>query len=346
MKDRVLHVFKQTYTKPQHLYLGAVKDIRGRTEYFQTRGIAYDELLTSSKRVYHDVLSQMPVEDLQRYTAVVFEMTFSPAAIPFVRTYAPQATIITRSHNAELLHRLDWARAQGFSRGSISILKVALKNFVRDYLSGKRSDFLLSIDKWEVDHYWSHLIDKSKLKYVPSFLPGFYEATLPRENAKKLQCVNLTSTDPNPLIIDATKKFASVVQNLGARCREWSFCITGDETRFPIQTPDRIRWTGFLDSPYQVLVESQAMALLSDYGYGFRTKILEAILAKTFILMSEGLYRRMPDEVRPYCIPIDVRSSISFQEALEQCKKPYPEGNPNAEFRQQAFAVLDELFLK
>jgi len=344
MKPNVLHVFKETYTLPEYLYLGATKDIRGRTEYFQARGIDFKELLAYKDR-YYEAISSLSRETLQQYSAVIFEATFSPSAIQLVKTISPATTVIVRSHNAELLHRWDYVRSQGLSLSAFKSLRQLFKNAACDYLSGKHADFISSISRWENDHYWSRAVNNSKLKHVPFFLPESYSAMMPKSDQKRLQCVNFTSASPNPLIADATRNFINAVKNLKGQCSDWTFYITGDETKYGINTPDEIKWLGFLKDPYQILAESRAMALLSDYGYGFKTKILEAIVAKAYILLTKGLYQRMPDEVRPYCIPIDIHSPDSFKNALEQSAKPYPDGDPNAEFRRQAFAVLDEMLL-
>jgi hypothetical protein len=253
-------------------------------------------------------------------------MTFSPGAIRFVRQQAPHTTITVRSHNAELLHRLDWARAQGYSLGAIRSLIHALKNTLTDYLSGSSADFLLSISQWETENYWCRLVGTQKLKYVPFFLPESYTYELRSRYHKKQQCVSFASSKTNPLIVDATKNFIRAVRNLNGLCSEWTFCVTGDIPKLRMESSDRIRWTGLLENPYQVLAESKAMALLSNYGFGFKTKILEAILAETYVLMPTGLYSRMPRELHPYCIPVDIRSGSSFKNALEESTKPFPKG--------------------
>lgn len=346
MKPRVLHVFMEMYTLPEHLFLGATKDIRGRTEYFKVRNISYDEFLVDRKDNYRRHIADRLKHKLYEYSAVILETTFSPDAVSFIRHHAPNTKVVVRSHNAELLHRWDWIRATKPWRYSARLLARPMRNFLFDYSCGKRADYVLSIDRWETNHYWMRFTDESKLKHVPFFLPEPYLLEVPANASKELKCINFTSSIPNPLIIDATRNFIGAVRNLNDRCKEWSFCITGDQGKLSADSCRRIQWTGYLESPYKVLAESQAMALLSDYGYGFKTKILEAITAKAYILMTRGLYRRMPDEVRPYCIPVDIRSIGSFENALEQCRKSYPDGDPNRKFRDQAFAALDEVLLK
>jgi glycosyltransferase involved in cell wall biosynthesis len=95
-----------------------------------------------------------------------------------------------------------------------------------------------------------------------------------------------------------------------------------------------------------LLKEARAMVLLSDYGYGFKTKLLEAIAAKVYIIMTEGLYNRLSLEIKPFCIPVDIGSTTSFINALEKCKQPYPTGNPNAIRRKIAYETLDQLILE
>ncbi len=342
MANRVLHVFPDSAVELRHAHLGSTKDIRGRTEYFESRALPYDELVTP--RSYRGTLAMIQKVDLNAYAAVLFENTLSPTAIRFVRNRAPQIRIMARSINAELPHRLDQMRAMGISRRSVRNLTYALTRFYFDYMCARSSDFLLSITDWETEHYWSRFADKRKLKTVPFFLPRLYEDTLPKSANKRLECVCLMSTVPNPFVIDAAKKFASVVRGLGERCGDWSFSITGDAHGVPVQLPARVTFTGFLDSPYDVLARSRAMALLSNYGYGFKTKILEAALCETVTFVPKRLHGRLPREVKPMVMVVDPLSPQSFQRALERSLNPFPGGDPNEALRVRAFAALDDVF--
>ncbi len=340
---KILHVIPDSIYDPKQLYLGSTKDIRGRTEYFMERGISCDELPAKSKQGYTEELSRLSEKDLRQYNAIVLEMTFSPTAIKYIKKKSPHSLVLVRSHNAELLHRWDWTRAQGLTGKGLRSLRHTFINAKYDYLSGKFADFVISISHWENEHYWKHIVDKSKLKYVPFFLPESYNALMPKGIQKKMQCVNFTASAPNPLIAHATTNFIKAVENLEAEYNDWKFYITGNQSTYKIRTPERIKWTGFLEYPYRTLSESKAMVLLSDYGYGFKTKILEAVLSGTYIIMTKRLHDRMPEELHHYCIPVDTNSKASFREALEQCSRPFPEGNPNIELRKQAFSALDEI---
>lgn len=86
------------------------------------------------------------------------------------------------------------------------------------------------------------------------------------------------------------------------------------------------------------------MAILSDYGFGFKTKILDAILHSCYVLLTPGLYNRLPDVIKQFCLVVDPKDSNAFRRALESCLNPFPEVDANALLRSQAFAALDKAF--
>lgn len=105
----------------------------------------------------------------------------------------------------------------------------------------------------------------------------------------------------------------------------------------------RIQQTGFLDSPLGILNQSRALAILSRYGYGFKTKILDAIQNQCYVLMPPELYARQPKALQPYCIRVDLDNPHSFPAALELCLRPFPTGAPNQELKQTAYHALDQV---
>jgi hypothetical protein len=343
MNPKVLHVFKASYKKPQHKYLGSVKDIRSRHEYFESRGIECHECLMPAKDTYQESLEQLAEETWNQYTAIVFEMTFSPLGLQVARRKAPHAKILVRSHNAEFLHRFDWARAEGFPFGGSQHMVNAFKNCWKDYLSGRHADYVLSITPWEADHYWRRLTPGFKVKSVPFFLPDVYSNLLKGECPKKNICIHFGASQTNPLIIDATRRFIRSVEGLGSKALAWEFISTGDNPGLDLNPSGRIRWMGLLEDPYLPLREAKAMAHLSDLGYGFKTKLLEAIVAKVFVILPMALFKRMPEALQPYCVPINMQLKHSFEAALEKCNCKFPDGNPNQILRSEAFHALDEI---
>lgn len=350
---RVLHIVPDSVADPKHFYLGSTKDIRGRTEYFESREILFDEMLAKDRS---DTLlvDQLKGLNLDRYTSVLFEYPIYPASLRLLSEGFPHLRLLTRSHNAEFYHRLHTmlAHIQNMKHFHHSdpgiIVRTAFRSLFRlrqDYLCARRSDYLLCITQWEQENYWRYLAKNSKVACVPYYLPEMYAHLPCREAEKKCQCVCLMSTGLNCFLINAANNFIRLVEALKQTCAEWSFWLTGDFTtnRSLLRHPERISFTGLLDNPFTMLAESRAVALLSDYGFGFKTKLLDAIFHKCYVFVTQGLYRRLPVEIKPYCIVVGLNSVESFKNALEESMRPYPEGNPNDEFRTQAFAALDAL---
>ena len=103
---------------------------------------------------------------------------------------------------------------------------------------------------------------------------------------------------------------------------------------------------GVLDSPFEVIHRARAVAILSDYGRGFKTKIIEAIHARAYVLVTPSLLKRLPREVLPYCISVRKNSEEDFQRALDRCMEPYPGGDPNSAFRARAFEAMSGIFAR
>jgi len=336
---RVLHVMQDTVMDPSQRHLGSTKGIRCRTDHFEARGIPFDELVTGTSS--GEVLEAVRGATLHRYTAVVFEHTHSPAALKWVRRTVPELRIISSTHNAEFFHRLDILRAEGLTLQAPRQLNQLIKKTLRDVRCGRLADFVLTVNEWEVEHYWARFVPRSRVRYMPWHLPEAYQRELPSDVPKLEQCVCLLSTIPNAIIADAALRFCDAVRGLGGDCGDWEFLMTGDPTRYTVRTPARVRLTGLLDSPYPLLAQARAMALLSDYGYGFKTKILEAILTRTYVIMTETMFQRLPVLLQPYCIPVVRGSARSFAAALIAARRPFPDNSVNAVLRDRAFEVLD-----
>lgn len=343
MSLRILHIYKKGYTKVQQHYLGSVKDIRSRTEYFLERGIEYKELFVSGKFHKHEDLECIFSIPLSNFDAVILEMTFSPSILILIRRIVPNMILMVRSHNAELLHRIHWAKARGLSASAARFIFQALKNFALDLACSRLADFILPISQWEANIYWKRFAPLKKIKYVPFYLPHSYLNNL-KPNQKKIKlCVNFGSSLNNPIIADATNNFISAVSSLDSDFNDWEFISTGAKPSQMLFDSTRIRWRGVISNPYTVLRPARVIAILSDYGMGFKTKILEAISARCFVIMPYALYSRQPMEVRPYCIPINLRSKGSFKKALAMCCDDFPSGDPNLLLRKKAFSALDDL---
>ena len=150
--------------------------------------------------------------------------------------------------------------------------------------------------------------------------------------------------------LDAAQGFSRCVRSLGST--SWRFALTGSTrvadrwkavTETHVRVDERIERLGYLEDPFELLGRARAVALLSDLGFGFKTKILDAIESGCWVLTTRRLRRRLPEEVRPWCLEVDPDCGHSFRAALDRALQPVPGGQPNAELRKRAFQVLDDV---
>lgn len=358
---RVLHVVQDSFGDPRYRFLGSVKDTLGRVEYFESRGFPVDSIV-AEERSDEKLAERLARLDLRAYRIAVFELPLYPKSLRLLRREAPSVQRWTRPINAEFLHQVHLFRAhlahpyardkrlEPFRDVVRSILRLRL-----DHACARQSDVLLSISDWETRHYWRRVAGQQRTRTLPYFLPSSYVADLPGNMEKRPLCVCVLSTAESirPFTLDAAQRFAALVRKHQQSESEWKFAMTGStrvHTTGRNQTQSRllfeadIEQLGFVQDPIRVLAEARSMALLSDLGYGFKTKILDAIAARCWVLVMPGLYGRLPQEVRPYCIVVEDSKDVgSFRRALRRSMEPFPEGDPNTELRERAFKVLDEL---
>jgi len=345
---KVLHIFNEKVLHPQHKFLGSTKDIRCRTEYFCTRQMPFDEGIIEKRSddILLKKLSGMPLEE---YSTIFLEYPVYPRALAYIKKQHPKIKTIVRAHNAEFVHNLDYIKA-AMKMGKIDrtgrFIKTAFLRLYQEKVSGNLADAICSISPWEANHYWPYLAQKDKIHYLPYFLPNSYLEGLSRAEKKKNQCICMLSTIFYDAFVvrDAAKNFFREVAKLNNELQDWTFWISGMRNEGAFQLPSRVQDAGFLASPLPLLAESRAMALLSNYGFGFKTKILEAILMGCYILIPKKLYGRLPEEIKPYCFIVDAPpTGMTFGQALSACERPFPENNVNEELRQKAYRVLDDL---
>ena len=347
-------MLQETALDPRQRFLGTTKDYTGRTEYFESRGIGFDAIAnrkahTRPAKADRRLLETLHGLDLRGYDAAILEHTLFPRSLRYLQERGVPR-LLTRAVNAEFYQRLHYAagtlRNLGHAGEAFRELRNAFRYLALDRACVRRST-VISINDWDTRNYWNHLARGARAVTVPYFLPLRYEEKIPAPVGKRDACVCLMSTTVGtaPFLISAARAFTTLVEGLGRRHAGWEFLMTGEPLPGEAGPGDRIRPTGFLDSPFDALVEARAVALLSSYGFGFKTKILDAICCGCWVLLPRALHARLPDEVKRCCLVVDPRSPDSFADALDRSREPPPTAGVNACLREAAFASLDRVLL-
>lgn len=345
-----LHLTRAQFTIPELRYHGSNKDQASRQQYLRDRGFHIRTEPVKDWK-FRALMERLDAERHDDPQVILVEAMHHHPLLRYLRDRFPQARLLVRSHNAEVLHRIDTHTATLLmEKGSrlawlnpveaLPRARNVLAHWRYDAGAIELADHILSITAWETDRYWPRLGPRHKVATVPYFLPRDLAPERPAGGARPRCCVCLTSASPGPVIYDALRNFARLVDGLDDPAG-WDFAVTGELDGRYAAASTRCRFTGRVDDPIGLMRGAAAMALLSPYGYGFKTKILDAVSAGCYTLLPQSLLDRHPAAVHPYCLAVDLASPASFRAALEASLEPFPEGDPNEELRRQAYAALD-----
>lgn len=347
-----LHLVRQQFVDPALRFHGSNKDQAARQQYLRDRGF---RVVTEPVRdwKYGDLIKRLDADRHEAPQVIILESMLHHPLMRHLRERFPKARLLVRSHNAEVLHRLHthtasllmetgsrWAWLN--PREAVGRGKNVFDHWRYDAGAIRLADHVLSISEWETKRYWPHLGPRGKVSTVPYFLPRdlVYAGEIPAR--KPHRCVCLTSANPGPVIYDALRNFVRLVDGLDDS-GDWDFPVTGGLDDRHAARSSRCRYLGRVENPIELMGRATSMALLSHYGYGFKTKILDAISARAYTLMPQALLDRHPPEIRPFCLAVDPSSPASFKSALDRSLEPFPAGDPNEALRRRAYAAMDSI---
>lgn len=336
----VLHIVPKSYKIKDLQYHGSTKDILNRSEYFEENHINVTRLHVRKRDV--EILKRIKRKGLSKFNIILFDI---PGCFPITLKYlfyeSNHSKVIFRSHNAEFLHRYDYAKVETTLTEKINTYKRAFGSLIRDFKIALFSDEIITIADSDI-YYWNSLrffVRRKKVLCVPYFLPKSLSDASPISLVKKNICVAMGSAAPGPLIKDAIINYSNIVEKLNGECPEWEFYTTG-EIDSSIQLNQRIHNYGLLENPMIALQNARIMIILSDLGRGFKTKIIDAIAYNCYVALSPKLYDRMPKDLKPYCFCVRHKSVTDFMAALNKSLDPFPQAKINTIIKERAFQAM------
>lgn len=269
---------------------------------------------------------------------LVLHYSWWPQLLLQVKQQYPSLNIIVRLHNAEAWHH--WARYRPSTswQGLPKLIYGCLRLAYRDWQTCRAADYLLGISAWDNQHYWRRLNRWGRLKHqtrllsTPYFCPwpklpteSLTVAAPPAWSARSAQIVSMPGGG-DAISQDQRNRFAKLAEALikhNDTAENHIRCVaTGGiidpATRASSTTPNTTKPSpvvtlGAIKSPFELLQNSKAVAILSPRGYGFKTTILDAITAGCHVLLHPVLMDRIPQEIAKHCIALDTQQPISSQ---------------------------------
>lgn len=344
---RVLHIVPFIYYEKGYEFLGSTKDIDGRRQYLWQCGAPFDTF--SHLKNQFRLADELSFFDLPSYTHIIVDLSVRVEDLAYLRKRWPAAKLVVRSHNPEVTHRLDHIRAAQRFALPFAERKPVLANlavfFRRERGVAKFADAVLHIETRNTAWYWRALGFRGEVLTTPYFTSDCYLKAIPKGRLRKKQIVCVSSSHPGLLTADMLANFHRAAYRLEGRRPDWAFFATGDPpaTIGRQDISPRVRHLGFVADILSLLTDSFAVAVTSDLGRGFKTKILEAIMCGAWVIVPPGLMRRMPEVLKSYCAVIDPkRPGDSLDRAIEELSgREWPKGDPNTALREEAYQALD-----
>ena len=291
------------------------------------------------------LLQYLKNTDVEKFTHVLFHYTDFLKSSKYIKVTYPQIKLLMRSHNAELPHWIDHAVAN-VKHGKIAGLRyilIAIAKGYREFQSARLSDYILSVTPWETEVYWKKLGGKSKKVYVPYFAPDMTDNI--SKNSRANVCLCIMSPNPSAFTLDALKNLNNEVKKLTEIRNVWKFYYTGNADENLSKQITHVEKLGFVEDLACYLLKSKFICLLTPFGFGFKTKILEAINYGCIPIIYEKNAHRLPEEIAKYCVLINNDNKTGLSEILATASSySLSNNNVNERLRDTFEHQLQQIF--
>jgi hypothetical protein len=323
----VLGIFPKDFNLYVPNYNGGSKDIQSMYEQICSLSISCETLLVS-RRTGHALYALLGAQNrflLMASKRILISIPGSSGGIVMFLSLLGFRNITFRSHNAEILHRLDWLRAAGSIRASVASLKKLLLGGISDFLVAIFASDIMSVSQLEIDIYWRRFLsnNSSKVHYFPGMSPSHISACLDDDKSETLNrslAVVVGGFQRGTLISKAESQFLEY----GSRIQDFvhtkglSLASVGDEVSLNFCDIN----FGYIDEYEKLLRETSLIIIPTSLGWGFKTKIADAITLHQGVIVHRRLYDRLGDW-KKMVTPIDNWGEISNLNLKEISHREY-----------------------
>lgn len=323
----VLFIFPNDFNLRGRNFNGGAKDIQSMYEQIKSLQIASETLLVS-RRLGHAIYSLLEVQNrnlLKSSKRILISIPGSTGGIVTLLRLLGFKEIIYRSHNAEILHRIDWLRAARNFRTFKSSLKKLILGGISDFQVAIFASEILSVSQLENEIYWSRLFPNtsSKVHYFPGMSPAHISACLDIHDVEikdRPLAVIVGGFHEGTLI---SKEDAHFVEN-GYRIQD--FIHTKGLLLASVGQRDSQSYCDFnlghVDDYEAILRKTSLIIVPTSLGWGFKTKIADAITLHQGVIVHRRLYNRLGDW-KKMVTPIDNWGEISNLNLKEISHREY-----------------------
>ena len=93
-------------------------------------------------------------------------------------------------------------------------------------------------------------------------------------------------------------------------------------------------------APWELLCRSRAVAVLTPFGFGLKTTVVDGLAAGCHVVIHPRLAPRIPRDVRRHCIVCDPRRDDDIRALADKLSRPPANHELNEGLRQEAIGAL------
>ena len=323
---------------------GNWKDIKARSLLWPQLGVASRTIYFDKRNAEELVESCTP-----ETTDVVLEYTRWPWLVEAIKRHRGSTRVHVRAHNAEALQQIH-REPLGLVPNPRNLRNAGrfVKALGRDFRCTRAADSVLGISEWDNRRYWRFLTASSSLRYLPYYCPwpdlGWGTPSANWDDREPwIVCMPAGNDAIAVGAIRGFERFASRVGPVAGH--DWRFALTGglSSRQRSATRSDVLDELDHIDDPWGLLCRVRAVAMLSDLGFGMKTTIVDALAAGCHVLVATGLYRRLPESIRPLCISLDPEGDFNVKLLMARLADSPPPHDLNKQLKSQAIKVLGDV---
>ncbi len=275
---------------------GGTKDIQSMLEQMCDLGISY-EVFSVPRKTTHALYSllQHPSKFFSSSHTLLSIPGSSGLLVPYLKILG-FSHITFRSHNAELLHRLEWIRSSKSIREILKSMKKLFFGFLSDFLVSIFATNILSVSQKEIDIYWSFLFpwSKGKVRFFPGASPSHIREgylSKQKENRVRAYATIVGGFEAGTVISKADRNFVKHGPKIKNYFNSMNLLLVSVGNKINFDFCDFNY--GYVHDYLEVLVNSEIVIVPSSVGWGFKTKIADAVTLHQSVVVTETLYNRL-----------------------------------------------------
>lgn len=199
--------------------------------------------------------------------------------------------LVFRSHNVEVLHRFDWFLASKDLRSKVRNLNRMVAGFFSDCFAILFYDIVLSISEIEIGRFWSKFRLKEKVIYFPFKSPSWVRRNLFQNRPIRKYAAIVGSFSKGTLISKPSKTFieAGWEMRFFLESVDLDLISYGENSNFDFCKHN----FGFVKNLDQLMSQTSVLIMSSDLGWGFKTKIADAIELDQLVIVNRKLASKL-----------------------------------------------------